>query len=70
MRLRFERKILKKSLFRNSSKALKYLKHSLRRSREQALAFYLFWLKSRIPQNIINDIFGIKLRQKVCEYCS
>ena len=49
---------------------LKSLKHSFRRSREQALAIYLFWLKSGMPQNTINAIFGIKLRQNVSEYCS
>ena len=48
---------------------LKSLKNSPQRSREQALAIYLFWLKTGIAQNTINAIFGLDMRQKISDYC-
>jgi hypothetical protein len=42
---------------------LKSLKNSPARSREQALAVYLTWLKTSIPQFTLSAFFGIESRQ-------
>jgi hypothetical protein len=44
-------------------------KNSPGRTREQALAIYLFWLKTGISQEMIKSIFNIKDQQTVSSYC-
>jgi hypothetical protein len=48
---------------------LKSLKNSPARSREQALAVYLTWLKTDIPQFTLSAFFGIESRQKISNMC-
>ena len=45
------------------------LKHSPSRSKEQALAVYLTWLKTGIPQATLSTFFGIDSRQKISHMC-
>lgn len=45
------------------------LKHSPTRSKEQALAIYLTWLKTGIPQSTLSAFFGIEPRQKISHMC-
>ena len=45
------------------------LKHSPGRTREQALALFLTWLKTGLPQSTLATFFGIEIRQSVSEYC-
>jgi len=49
---------------------LKSLNNSPARTKEQALAIYLFWLKSGIQQTLISTIFDLNSRQKVSDYCA
>lgn len=49
---------------------LKSLNNSSARTKEQALAIYLFWLKSGIQQTLISTIFDLNSRQKVSDYCA
>ena len=49
---------------------LKSLKPSPSRSKEQALAIYLTYLKTGLPQNTIAAIFGLNLRQQVSNFCA
>ena len=48
--------------------------HSMRereqRTRSQALAVFLFWLKTGIEQEVIASYFGIIDQQQVSRYCS
>ena len=48
---------------------LKSLKHSPTRTREQALAVYLTWLKTGIPQSTLSAFFGMDSRIKVSHFC-
>ncbi|XP_065675501.1 uncharacterized protein LOC136091722 [Hydra vulgaris] len=48
---------------------LKTIKNSFKRSKEQALAVYLFWLKTGLDQNSIACYFGLSCRSKVQKYC-
>ena len=48
---------------------LKLLKNSPARSREQALAVDLTWLKTGIPQSTLSAFFGIESRQKISNMC-
>ena len=50
--------------------SLTSLNNSPVRSKEQALAIYLFWLKSGIQQSLITTIFGFDSRQRVADYCA
>ena len=48
---------------------LKSLKNSEARSKEQALAVYLTWLKTGIPQTTLSSFFGIDNRQ-ISHWCN
>ncbi len=48
---------------------LKSLKNSPARSKEQASAVYLTWLKTGIPQFSFSAFFGIESRQKISNMC-
>ena len=41
------------------------IKNSNRRSKEQALAIYLYWLKTGLTQNMIALFFGFKSKQRL-----
>ena len=45
------------------------LKNSPQRTKEQALAVYLFWLKTGLSQETISILFGIKNRTSIQKYC-
>ncbi len=49
---------------------MKCLYNSPERKREQALAIYLFWLKTGISQYVIASHFGLKERIKISHYCT
>jgi hypothetical protein len=49
---------------------LKSLKNSSVRTKEQALAVYLSWLKTGIPQETLASFFGINFRQTISNICS
>ena len=51
---------------------LKSMKNSPERKKEQALAVYLFWLKTAIEQNVIAIYFGIidEHKCKISNYCN
>ena len=50
-------------IFLNTS--LPTIKNSNRRSKEQALAIYLYWLKTGLTQNMIALFFGFKSKQRL-----
>jgi hypothetical protein len=50
-------------IFLNS--CLPSIKNSNRRSKEQALAIYLYWLKTGLTQNMIALCFGFKPKQRL-----
>ena len=45
------------------------LKHSTARSKEPALAVYLTWIKTGIPQLTLSAFFGIDSRRKISHMC-
>ena len=47
------------------SLCLPSIKNSNRRSKEQALAIYLYWLKTGLTQNMIALFFGFKSKQRL-----
>ena len=55
--------------FSSLEKKLKSLKNSPQRTKSQALATYLFWLKSGLPHRAIANLFNLDHHQTVGEYC-
>ena len=49
---------------------LRSLNNSTNRTKAQALAVYLFWLKTGLSQEMIAKIFGINNRQMISNYCA
>ena len=48
---------------------LKSLNNSPSRSKEQALAIYLTWLRTGLPQETLAAFFGVNSRQSISDYC-
>ena len=49
---------------------LRSLKNSATRTKEQALAIYLAWMKTGIPQETLASFFGIDSRQNISHFCN
>ena len=49
---------------------LRSLKNLPTRTKEQALAIYLTWLKTGIPQKTLASFFGIDSRQNISHFCN
>lgn len=60
---------LTKCQFNSLKKKLKTLKNSIARDKSQALATYLFWLKTGLPYRTIAALFSLDNFQTVGEYC-
>ena len=52
---------------RKEIQSIKSLKNSESRSKEQAVAIYLTWLKTGLPQS--TSFFGVINRQKISLWC-
>ncbi len=48
---------------------LKSLKNSSGRTKAQALAIYLTWLRTGLPQDSLAAFFGVESRQSISDYC-
>jgi hypothetical protein len=60
---------LNKNQFFSLADELKSLKHSQTRSKSQALATYLFWLKTGLDHRTIATLFSIDNHQTISQYC-
>jgi hypothetical protein len=60
---------LTKSQFNSLESKLKTLKNSVARDKSQALATYLFWLKTGLPYRTIATLFSFDNYRVVGHYC-